>query len=90
MQARRIKGHVLAIVIVGVGAACAKSTVPGETVSTTTLPPIMTCYESDGAPCPLVDAGNEGGSEGGNEAGDDGGADADAAVTPETGRADGS
>ena len=72
MRARRPGGIV--VIALGIGAACAKAAGPAETVSTTTLPPIETCYEPDGAPCPLPpDGGDDGG---------DGGLDADAEAGP--------
>jgi hypothetical protein len=47
------------------GAACGKTPAPGEDVTSTTLPPITICYEPDGAPCPLLDGGEESGVDAG-------------------------
>lgn len=62
MRARRRSGLVLAIAI-GVAAACTRSSAPGENATSTTLPPILVCYEPDGAPCPPLDAGEEAGAD---------------------------
>lgn len=46
---------------VGVVVACSKAPAPGEDVMTSAGPPIVICYEPDGAPCPLPpDAGDDG------------------------------
>jgi hypothetical protein len=64
MREGRSIGLVLAITL-GAAGACDRAPAPGEKVSTTTLPPIETCYEPDGALCPLLDAGEDGGEDGG-------------------------
>jgi hypothetical protein len=57
-------------VVIGVLGACSKSPAPGEDVASSAGPPIVICYEPDGAPCPLPpDAGDEGGEDGGEDGG---------------------
>jgi hypothetical protein len=63
---------------VAVAGACSKAPAPAEDVTSAALPPITICYEPDGAPCPLVDGGDDAGDAtldadgaGGAEAGRD-------------------
>jgi hypothetical protein len=62
MRRRLLIGLALAAAAGLAGGGCSKSAPPGETVATATLPPIVPCYEPDGAPCPL-DAGEDGGDD---------------------------
>ena len=71
MRARRFAGFV-ALTAVGAVSACGKSPAPGENVTTSTLPPITICYEPDGAPCPPLDAGEDGGDDSVSDASDAG------------------
>jgi hypothetical protein len=50
---------ILVAVAVGAPGACTSPPPPAEDVSSTTGPPIKVCYEPDGAPCPLLDAGED-------------------------------
>jgi hypothetical protein len=72
MRAGRFAGFVVAVGLAAIG-ACGKAPPPGETVASTTLPPITICYLPDGAPCPPLDAGEDGGDDAaGGDAGDAG------------------